>query len=279
LSQLDIDGLLSAALAEDLGEAGDVTSDATIPEDAQSTASLIARAAGVVAGLGVALRVFELVDGSVETGALVADGDQVEAGAVLARVSGPARSLLAAERVALNLLGHLCGVATATRALVDRVDGTGATVIDTRKTTPLWRSLEKRAVVAGGGGNHRMGLYDQVLIKDNHIEAVGSAAEAVRRARAHVGDAMKVEVEIESLDDLEAVIAAGADIVMLDNMAPAEMRRAVELAGGRVELEASGGITLETIRAVAEAGVDFISVGWITHSAPALDVALDFERA
>jgi nicotinate-nucleotide pyrophosphorylase (carboxylating) len=279
LSHLDIDGLLSAALAEDLGEAGDVTSDATIPEDARSTASLVARTAGVVAGLGIALRVFELVDGSVETGALVADGDQVEAGAVLARVAGPARSLLAAERVALNLLGHLCGVATATRALVDRVDGTGATVIDTRKTTPLWRSLEKRAVVAGGGGNHRMGLYDQVLIKDNHIEAVGSAAEAVRRARAHVGDTMKVEVEIESLDQLEAVIAAGADIVMLDNMPPAEMRRAVEIAGGRVELEASGGITLETVRAVAETGVDFVSVGWITHSAPALDVALDFGRA
>jgi nicotinate-nucleotide pyrophosphorylase (carboxylating) len=159
------------------------------------------------------------------------------------------------------------------------VDGTDATVLDTRKTTPLWRSLEKRAVVAGGAGNHRMGLYDQVLIKDNHIEAVGSAAEAVRRARAHVGDSMKVEVEIESLDDLTAVIEAGADIVMLDNMAPAEMRRAVEIAGGRVALEASGGITLGTIREVAETGVDFISVGWITHSAPALDVALDFERA
>jgi nicotinate-nucleotide pyrophosphorylase (carboxylating) len=279
LSQLDIDGLLSAALAEDLDEAGDVTSESTIPEDARSTASLVARAPGVVAGLGVALRVFELVDGEVETGALVADGDRVEAGAVLAQVSGPARSLLAAERVALNLLGHLCGIATATRALVDRVDGTDATVLDTRKTTPLWRSLEKRAVVAGGAGNHRMGLYDQVLIKDNHIEAVGSAAEAVRRARAHVGDSMKVEVEIESLDDLTAVIEAGADIVMLDNMAPAEMRRAVEIAGGRVALEASGGITLGTIREVAETGVDFISVGWITHSAPALDVALDFERA
>jgi nicotinate-nucleotide pyrophosphorylase (carboxylating) len=276
LSHPDIDGLLNAALAEDLGDAGDVTSDATVPEHALATANVVARAPGIVAGLGIALRVFELVDDSVETGALVADGDMVEAGAVLARVSGPARSLLAAERVALNLLGHLCGVATATRALVDRVEGTGATVIDTRKTTPLWRGLEKMAVVAGGGGNHRMGLYDQVLIKDNHIEAVGSPAEAVRRARAHVGDAMKVEVEIERVDDLEGVIEAGADIVMLDNMTPAEMRRAVEIAGGRVALEASGGITVETIRAVAETGVDFISVGWITHSAPALDVALDF---
>ena len=230
-----------------------------------------------MAGLGAALRVFTLLDDSVATGALVADGDVVEAGAVLASVRGPARAILAGERVALNLLGHLCGVATATRALVDRVEGTGATVIDTRKTTPLWRRLEKMAVEAGGGRNHRMGLYDDVLIKDNHIQAVGSPAEAVRRARAHVGETMHVEVEIESLDDLDAVITAGADIVMLDNMAPAEMRRAVEMARGRCLLEASGGVTLGNIRDVAETGVDLISVGWITHSAPALDVALDFE--
>jgi nicotinate-nucleotide pyrophosphorylase (carboxylating) len=230
-----------------------------------------------VAGLGAALRVFTLLDEAVATGALVADGDLVEAGAVLASVQGPARSILAGERVALNLLGHLCGVATATRALVDRVEGTDATVIDTRKTTPLWRQLEKMAVEAGGGRNHRMGLFDAVLIKDNHIRAVGSADEAVRRARANVGDIMHVEVEIENVGDLEAVIAAGADIVMLDNMAPAEMRRAVAVAGGRCLLEASGGVTLENIREVAETGVDLISVGWITHSAPALDVALDFE--
>jgi len=273
---LDIDGLLSAALAEDLGDRGDVTSDATIPEAAEATAHLVARASGCVAGLSIALRVFTLLDDSVEAGALVADGDLVETGMVLASVRGPARSILAAERVALNLLGHLSGVATATRALVDRVEGTGATVIDTRKTTPLWRALEKMAVVAGGGGNHRMGLYDAVLIKDNHIRAVGSPAEAVRRARAHVGETMKVEVEIERVEDLEPVIEAGADIVMLDNMAPAEMRTAVEAAAGRVLLEASGGITLETIRPVAETGVDLISVGWITHSAPSLDVALDF---
>jgi nicotinate-nucleotide pyrophosphorylase (carboxylating) len=201
----------------------------------------------------------------------------VEAGAVLASVTGPARALLAAERVALNLLGHLSGVATATRALVDRVEGTNATVIDTRKTTPLWRRLEKMAVAAGGGGNHRMGLYDAVLIKDNHIRAVGTPAEAVRRARRHVGDDMKVEVEIERVEDLEPVIEAGADIVMLDNMPPAEMRRAVELARGRCSLEASGGISLDTIREVAETGVDLVSVGAITHSAPALDVSLDFE--
>lgn len=268
--------MLSAALAEDLGQAGDVTSEATIPEDAEAEARIVARAPGCVAGLGIALRVFTLLDDSVVVGALAADGDMVDAGAVLASLSGPARSLLAAERVALNLLGHLSGVATATRALVDQVAGTKATVIDTRKTTPLWRRLEKMAVAAGGGGNHRMGLYDAVLIKDNHISAVGSPAEAVRRARTHAGDDMKVEVEIEAVGDLEAVIEAGADVVMLDNMAPAEMRRAVDVAAGRCLLEASGGITLESIRQVAETGVDLISVGSITHSAPALDVALDF---
>jgi nicotinate-nucleotide pyrophosphorylase (carboxylating) len=237
----------------------------------------VARADGCVAGLGTALRVFELLDDQVAVGALVRDGDQVPAGTRLATVTGSARSILAAERLALNLLGQLSGVATATRALVDRVDGTEARIIDTRKTTPLLRSLQKMAVVAGGGGNHRMGLYDQVLIKDNHIEAVGSAAEAVRRARAAVGDEMTVEVEIEDLADLEPVIAAGADVVMLDNLEPVRLREAVKIAAGRVLLEASGGITLDTVRAVAESGVDLISVGWLTHSAPALDVALDFE--
>lgn len=240
-------------------------------------ARVVSRSPGCIAGIGVALRVFTLLDDSVEVGALVSDGDRVEEGTVLASVRGSARSLLGAERVALNLLGHLSGVATATRALVDRVAGTKATVIDTRKTTPLWRQVEKMAVVAGGGGNHRMGLYDAVLIKDNHLRAVGSPDEAVRRARADVGEEMKVEVEIERIEDLDGVISAGADIVMLDNMSPEEMRRAVQLADGRCLLEASGGITLESIRDVAETGVDLISVGWITHSAPALDVALDFD--
>jgi len=238
---------------------------------------VVARADGCIAGLGVALRVFELVDDGVATGALVADGDVVAGGTRLATVTGSARSILAAERLALNLLGQLSGVATATRALVDRIEGTDARIIDTRKTIPLLRSLQKMAVVAGGGSNHRMGLHDQVLIKDNHIEAVGSAAEAVRRARAYVGDDMEVEVEIERLDDLEGVIAAGADIVMLDNMHPDQMRVAVEQVAGRAVVEASGGITLETVRDVAESGVDVISVGWLTHSAPSLDVALDFE--
>jgi nicotinate-nucleotide pyrophosphorylase (carboxylating) len=227
--------------------------------------------------VGTALRVFELVDSRVATAALELDGAMVDAGTVVASVSGPARAILAGERVALNLLGHLSGVATATRALVDRIAGTGAQILDTRKTTPLWRALEKRAVVAGGGTNHRMGLYDAVLIKDNHVQAVGSVAEAVRRARAKVGKKkMHVEVEIERLADLDPAIDAGADIVMLDNMSPARMRKAVEIARGRCALEASGGVTLSNVRRIAETGVDFISVGWITHSAPALDVALDF---
>lgn len=244
-----------------------------------ATAHLVARADGCIAGLGIALRVFELLDDGIASGALASDGDVVTAGTRLATISGSARSILAGERLALNLLGQLSGVATATRALVDRVEGTDAQIIDTRKTVPLMRSLQKMAVVAGGGGNHRMGLYDQVLIKDNHIEAVGSAAEAVRRAREHVGPDMTVEVEIERLDDLESVIDAGADVVMLDNMAPETMKRAVAQAAGRVLLEASGGITLHTVRAVAESGVDLISVGALTHSAPSLDVALDFEAA
>jgi nicotinate-nucleotide pyrophosphorylase (carboxylating) len=277
VSGLDIDAFLGAALEEDLGSAGDLTAQATVPADALGTARIVARRAGCIAGIGPALRVFELLDDDVVTGAVVTDGEVVAAGAELATVHGPARALLAGERVALNLLGRLSGIATATRALVDRVEGTGSTILDTRKTTPLLRSLEKMAVAAGGGRNHRMGLYDAVLIKDNHIRAVGSAAEADTRARAHVGADVEVEVEIESLDDLEAVIEAGADIVMLDNMPPSVMRAAVQKARGRCLLEASGGITLDGVRAVAETGVDFISVGWITHSAPSLDVAMDFD--
>jgi nicotinate-nucleotide pyrophosphorylase (carboxylating) len=259
-----------------LAENGDVTSQATIPEEARAHALIVARTEGCIAGLTTALRTFSIVDESIHTSALVSEGTVVGAGAQLGSVRGPARAILSAERVALNVLGHLSGVATATRALVNAVEGTGTSIVDTRKTTPGLRLLEKGAVRAGGGKNHRMGLYDAVLIKDNHIEAVGSPAEAVRRARDHVGDTTKVEVEIEDLADLESVIEAGADIVMLDNMDPGTMRAAVEQAAGRCVLEASGGIKLETVREVAETGVDLISVGWITHSAPALDVALDF---
>ncbi len=237
---------------------------------------MVARQDGCISGLAIALRCFELVDSHVELGALVKDGDTVSAGTQLATIRGDARSILSAERLALNLLGQLSGVATATRMLVDRVRGTNAKIIDTRKTVPLLRELQKMAVVAGGGANHRMGLFDQVLIKDNHIQAVGSPAEAVRRARTRVGGEITVEVEIERLEELEEVIKAGADIVMLDNMLPSAMRAAVEIADGRVLLEASGGITLKTVREVAESGVDLISIGGITHSSPSLDVALDF---
>lgn len=240
-------------------------------------ARLVARARGCIAGIGTALRVFELIDDAVAVGALVTDGAMVDRGTELGSVAGPARAILGGERVALNLLAHLSGIATATRELVDLLEGTGATILDTRKTTPLWRALEKAAVRAGGGDNHRMGLYDAVLIKDNHVRAVGSVGEAIARARAHAGRGAKVEVEIETVRDLEAAIDAGADVVMLDNMRPAQLRLCVERAGGRCLLEASGGITTRNIRRVAETGVDFISVGWITHSAPALDVALDFD--
>ncbi|HAT37046.1 MAG TPA: carboxylating nicotinate-nucleotide diphosphorylase [Gemmatimonadetes bacterium] len=273
---IDLDSFLSAALAEDLGEFGDITSEATIAEGSQATAHLVARQDGCISGLAIALRCFELVDSHVELGALVKDGDTVSAGTQLATIRGDARSILSAERLALNLLGQLSGVATATRMLVDRVRGTNAKIIDTRKTVPLLRELQKMAVVAGGGANHRMGLFDQVLIKDNHIQAVGSPAEAVRRARTRVGGEITVEVEIERLEELEEVIKAGADVVMLDNMLPSAMRAAVEIADGRVLLEASGGITLKTVREVAESGVDLISIGGITHSSPSLDVALDF---
>jgi nicotinate-nucleotide pyrophosphorylase (carboxylating) len=272
-----VDTFLLAALAEDLGGAGDITSAATVPAAKQTSAVLVARQAGCIAGLDLALRTFALVDPEVTAEAAVTDGMVVGADSPLATIAGPARSILTAERVALNVLGRLSGIATATADLVRRIEDTVATIADTRKTTPGLRIFEKMAVRAGGGINHRFGLYDAVLIKDNHIAAVGSAAKAVEQARAHVGHMVKVEVEIESLDDLEPVIAAGADVVMLDNMDPAMMRRAVELTDGRVLLEASGGITAETVRTVAETGVDVISVGWITHSAPSLDVALDFD--
>ena len=272
-----VDSFLSAALAEDLGAVGDITSVHVVPAATMAKGVVVARAAGCISGLRAALRVFSLVDGSTEIIQVVEDGSCVPAGTALATVAGSARSLLAAERVALNILGQLSGVAKATRALVDHTQGTGATIIDTRKTVPGMRALQKAAVLDGGGGNHRMGLYDAVLIKDNHIAAAGSPAAAVRAARLGVGPGVSVEVEIDSVTDLESVIEAGANIVLLDNMTPAHMADAVAQAAGRCRLEASGGITLATVREIAESGVDLISVGWLTHSAPALDVALDFE--
>jgi nicotinate-nucleotide pyrophosphorylase (carboxylating) len=270
---------IARALAEDLGRAGDITTAATIDVESRSTARIVARRAGSLAGLPIAREVFRRLDAEVgfETGS--ADGDALAPGAVIARLAGRSRSLLAAERTALNFLGHLSGIATATRRLVDAVAGTSATIVCTRKTTPGLRALEKYAVRCGGGGNHRFGLDDAVLIKDNHLVAAGGVAPAIRRARARVGHLVKIECEVKSLAELDQALGESVDAVLLDNMSPELLKRAVEKVGGRVLTEASGGITLETVREVALSGVDLISVGWITHSAPSLDVALDFDNS
>ena len=271
-----VDALLQASLDEDLAAAGDITSSSVISASAVSTASIVARQQGVVAGLEESLRAFRLLDPSVSTEAHAADGDVVAAGTAIATVTGTSRSVLAAERTCLNLIGHLSGIATATHRLVSAVAHTRATVVDTRKTTPGLRALEKYAVRAGGGANHRFGLYDAILIKDNHIAAGGGVAATVRAARLSAGHTVKIEVEIEDIEQLEDAITSGADIVMLDNMTTDELSTAVAATDGRCLLEASGGVTAETIVAVAESGVDLVSVGWITHSAPGWDVALDF---
>jgi nicotinate-nucleotide pyrophosphorylase (carboxylating) len=264
--------LIGRALAEDLG-AGDLTTRAVVPDGAQARARIEQRAPGVVAGLGVAQAVFERLDGSLRFDARAPEGEWREPG-VLAEISGAGASILASERVALNFLGRLSGVATLTARYVQAVEGTGARILDTRKTTPGLRELEKAAVRAGGGMSHRGGLYDAILVKENHAALAGGVGEATRRALAAAPDGVMVEVECATLEEVEAALAAGVPRILLDNMAPPELRRAVELAGGRAELEASGGITLETVRAAAETGVDFISVGALTHSAPALDVSL-----
>ncbi len=272
---LGVDALVRRALEEDLGSAGDLTSNATIPHDHVSQGSIVARSAGHVAGLDAATRAFTLLDAGVAVELQVEDGDRVDAGTELARVAGPTRSLLAAERTCLNLLGHLCGVATATATMVRLVAGTSAVIVDTRKTLPGLRALQKYAVRAGGGSNHRFGLDDAVLIKDNHIAAVGSVGSAVRAARSRVGHMVKIEVEVDSLDQLDDALGAGVDAVLLDNMTPDELGEAVRRVAGRCITEASGGITPDTVRAVAESGVDLVSVGWLTHSAPQLDVGFD----
>ncbi|NLN11709.1 MAG: carboxylating nicotinate-nucleotide diphosphorylase [Acidobacteria bacterium] len=277
LPPLFYEELLRRALAEDLGTAGDLTTDSVIPATAQARARIVARAAGRIAGLAPALAVFPLLSPAVGSEALVSDGDDVAAGATLATLAGPARALLTGERTALNLLGRLSGIATAARDLGAQLAGTRARLAGTRKTTPGLRALEKHALVCGGATPHRAGLHDAVLIKDNHLAVAGGVGEAVRRARAGVGHLVKIEVEVDDLDQLREALAAGADVILLDNMLPALLREAVAIAGGRVPLEASGGVRPETIRAIAESGVDLISVGWLTHSAPALDVALDFE--
>ena len=267
--------IVRAALLEDLGRAGDITTEAIVPLDARVEAAIAARQPGVVAGLEAALLAFELVEPGLRIERLREDGASIARGDTIARISGPARPVLAAERTALNFLCRMSGVATATRMLADAIAGTKARIVCTRKTTPGLRSLEKEAVRLGGGANHRFGLDDAILIKDNHIALAGGVRPALERARAHAGHLVKIEIEVDTLDQLAEALAVGVDAVLLDNMSPQTLRRAVAMVDGRAVTEASGGISPETIAAVAATGVDLISSGWITHSAPILDLGLD----
>lgn len=264
-----------AALREDLGRAGDITSLATIPANAAATAVIATRKPGRLAGLALAACAFAEIDPSVSFVSLRNDGDELKAGDVIARATGPARAILAGERVALNYLCHLSGIATETARLVAMVAHTRARICCTRKTTPGLRAFEKYAVRCGGGWNHRFGLDDAILIKDNHIAVAGGVGNAIRAARAFSGHLVKIEIEVDTLEQLAEAVSDGPDVVLLDNMKPEILRKAVALVAGRAQTEASGGITLETVAAVAETGVDYISSGWITHSAPALDLGLD----
>jgi nicotinate-nucleotide pyrophosphorylase (carboxylating) len=275
LPDLLIAPVVRAALAEDLGRAGDVTAQACIPPEVRLTALFATRKAGVVSGLACARLAVAELDPTADFRELVADGDHVTAGAALARVDANARALLSAERTGLNLLGRLSGIATLTQSYVDAVSGTKARIVDTRKTTPGLRALEKYAVRCGGGVNHRFGLDDAILIKDNHVAACGSVGEAVRRAKAFAGHLMKVEVEVDSLDQLDEALPHAPDVIMLDNFSLDDMREAVRRAGGKVVLEASGGVNLQSVRGIAETGVDVISVGALTHSVSVLDIGLD----
>ncbi len=271
----DLDDFVRRTLAEDLGSGGDVTSSATIQADARFTAQMNARQGMAVAGLDVAAAFFRALDPGIDIEQPAADGDRVEHGTKLMRLAGNARAMLAAERSALNTLQHLSGIATLARRYADAIAGTGATLLDTRKTLPGLRILEKYAARMGGAENHRMRLDDGVLIKDNHVAVCGGVAEAVRRAKA-ANSGLAVQVEVDRIDQIEPALAAGADRLLLDNMDPPMLREAVALVAGRAPLEASGGVTLETIRFLAETGVDYISVGRITQSAPAVDIGLDY---
>jgi nicotinate-nucleotide pyrophosphorylase (carboxylating) len=264
-------------LQEDIGF-GDITTMSTIPEEEQGTGILYAKEAGMIAGLPIVQQVFEVVDPSLVFVAKAADGDRVEKGQQIAEVEGSVRSILSGERLALNLLQRLSGIATRTNQYVQAIAGTKARVVDTRKTTPGLRLLEKYAVRVGGGHNHRYALYDAVMIKDNHIKGAGGIKQAVDAARAAIPHTMKIEVETESLEQVREALEAGADIIMLDNMELERMKEAVALIAGRAVVEASGGVTLETIRSIAETGVDVISVGALTHSVKALDISLDLNQ-
>jgi nicotinate-nucleotide pyrophosphorylase (carboxylating) len=274
-----IEPIVRSALAEDLGRAGDVTAQACIPVGSRMKAVFAARKPGVLAGVDCVRLAVQAMDPGATMDVRLKDGDAFEAGVVLVAVDGDARALLAAERTALNLLGRLCGIATLTRTYVQAVAGTGARIADTRKTTPGLRALEKHAVLCGGGMNHRFGLDDAILIKDNHVVVCGGVGEAVRRARAAVGHLMKVEVEVDGLDQLDEALEARPDVVMLDNFTLPMLREAVQRARaspfGKPVMEASGGVNLSTVADIAATGVDVISVGALTHSAPALDVGLD----
>ena len=276
-----MDDAVRRALAEDLGApglgaGGDITTTATVPAHIQVRAVIAARSAGVLAGVPVAERVFELVDADVLVTRCKTDGDAVAPGDVVMEIAGPARAVLTAERVALNFLGHLSGIATATAEIVRAVSHTKARICCTRKTTPGLRALEKYAVRCGGGTNHRMGLYDQVLIKDNHIAAAGGVTAAIAAAKNTTAPGTKIEVEVDTLAQLDEALSVGVDQVLLDNMNPVQLKAAVARIKGRAVTEASGSITKATAPAIAEAGVDLLSVGWITHSAPSLDLGLDF---
>jgi nicotinate-nucleotide pyrophosphorylase (carboxylating) len=268
--------LVRTALLEDLGRAGDITADAIVPADRQALLVLRARQPGVVAGLDIARCAFQLVNPAIRVSAERADSSVVTPGDVIATIEGPARGLLTAERTALNFLCHLSGVATATASLVAAAQGTRTRIVCTRKTTPGLRALEKYAVRAGGGANHRFGLDDAVLIKDNHIALAGDVRTAIERAKAHAGHLVKIEIEVDTLAQLEQVLAIGVDAVLLDNMSVEQLRQAVGMTGGKVITEASGRITAESAKAIAATGVDLISVGWLTHSSAALDIGLDY---
>lgn len=276
MNYLGLDNFLLDALKEDIGT-GDITTECCVPEEAQSRAVFRCKQAGVVCGLEVARRVFFLLDPKVQFESKVSEGTKVQVGDVVATISGPSRSILSGERVALNLMQHMSGVATQTARMVERVAGTKAVIVDTRKTTPGMRVLEKYAVRMGGGTNHRFNLADGVLIKDNHIVAAGGITNAVNNARKMVPHTLKIEVETTNFEEIQEALEAGADIIMLDNMSCADMKKAVGLIAGRAKVEASGNMGSRDIREVAEAGVDLISIGALTHSVEALDISLQFQ--
>ena len=276
LPPLLFEPLVRAALLEDLGRAGDLTTDAIVPPDLRATTVLAARQPGVVAGLDVAAQAFRLIDPSVEIAVEQGDGSVVSPGSIIATLRGSARAMLTGERTALNFLCHLSGIATATATVVSAVRDFKAQIVCTRKTTPGLRALEKYAVRAGGGGNHRFGLDDAVLIKDNHVAIAGGIRQALERARAAAGHMVKIELEVDTLAQLEEALDVGVDAVLLDNMTPDELRQAVAMVDGRALTEASGRVTAATAPAIAASGVDLISIGWLTHSAPALDIGLDY---